>query len=158
MLIEFFKTLIMPMVVGFVGSLLFIKILIPLATRLGLVDVPGGRKQHLYQTPLIGGIAMFLSFGVSILLFDISLHMYRAFLASAFLLVFTGVLDDFHELTPRFRLFVQVVTGAIMVIWGNVTLHDLGNFLYLDNIHLDFTTSLIISICAVIGIIMPLIC
>ena len=36
-------------------------VLRPAAVALGLVDVPGGRKSHVGEVPVIGGIAMFLA-------------------------------------------------------------------------------------------------
>ena len=37
---------------------LMIRVMIPIAHRLGLVDRPGGRKAHARATPSIGGLAM----------------------------------------------------------------------------------------------------
>ena len=33
----------------------------PLALRLHITDTPGGRKQHIGEIPLVGGIAIFVS-------------------------------------------------------------------------------------------------
>lgn len=40
-------------------TLFAIFLLKPIAHHFGLVDIPGGRKQHGQHTPLIGGIAIF---------------------------------------------------------------------------------------------------
>jgi UDP-N-acetylmuramyl pentapeptide phosphotransferase/UDP-N-acetylglucosamine-1-phosphate transferase len=40
-----------------------------LASRIGLVDHPGGRKIHLKQKPLVGGLAMSLAVAIIGLLF-----------------------------------------------------------------------------------------
>ena len=45
----------------------FVKLFKPVAIRVGLVDLPGGRKQHEGTVPLIGGLAMFLGFAFSAL-------------------------------------------------------------------------------------------
>ena len=42
-------------------SAIFVVALIGPARRFGLVDHPAGRKNHSVSTPLIGGIAIFLS-------------------------------------------------------------------------------------------------
>ena len=42
----------------FFVSIAGIHILIPVSMRLGLVDTPGGRKQHEVHTPLIGGLTI----------------------------------------------------------------------------------------------------
>ena len=46
---------------GFISSVVIMNLLLPLAWRVGLVDNPGGRKQHASPTPLIGGLAIYLT-------------------------------------------------------------------------------------------------
>jgi UDP-GlcNAc:undecaprenyl-phosphate GlcNAc-1-phosphate transferase len=124
----------------------------PLAIRLKLVDEPGGRKTHEGNIPLIGGIAMFFGFGFSLLTLNVSLSDYRCLIAGCVLLVGTGVLDDFHELGPRARLFIQLCVAIMMVMWGNNTLFDLGNLFYIGNIHLGLL-SFPITVVAVLAVI-----
>jgi UDP-GlcNAc:undecaprenyl-phosphate GlcNAc-1-phosphate transferase len=40
------------------------------SSKIGLVDHPGGRKQHSSPTPTIGGLAMFISVAVVTYFFD----------------------------------------------------------------------------------------
>ena len=153
-MIEFIsENLLFPFILAFICTLIFNILLIPLATRLGLVDIPGGRKLHQAPTPLVGGIAMFLAFGMACLCTAISLKDYRAFSAISLLLVFTGVLDDFHELSPKSRLFVQIFSGLLMVLWGKVILLSLGGLFTPHEVQIHFVLGLIISICAVVGVI-----
>jgi len=133
--------------------IIFVVLLMPLASRLGLVDVPGGRKLHQVPTPLVGGIAMFLAFSLACLCTTISLKDYRAFSAISLLLVFTGVLDDFHELSAKSRLMIQIFSGILMVVWGKVILLDLGTLITPHEIKVHFALGLIISMSAVIGVI-----
>lgn len=51
--------LALAVVVPFVAALVFTRILIAFAPRMGLVDVPSARKDHAKVTPLGGGIAIF---------------------------------------------------------------------------------------------------
>ena len=60
------------LVVAFSLTTVFMFMLRPLATSAGLVDRPGGRKSHIGEVPIIGGIAMFIGlFG--------GLHVYTGF-------------------------------------------------------------------------------
>lgn len=104
--------------IAFFVTLLCIFLLKPLALRLGLVDVPNDRKHHQYHTPLIGGLAMFMGFLAALLTLPISLQHYRSFIAGSALLVFVGLLDDFHELSPRSRFFAQIFALLLMYFWG----------------------------------------
>lgn len=137
---------------AFITTFICLWLLQPLAIRIGLVDSPRGRKQHEGHVPLIGGIAIFLGFLFSLLTLSISLLPFRSFIAGCALLVFIGVLDDFHELSARARFVAQAVAGLIMVLWGKVTLHSFGNLVFLGNLHLGIL-SLPITVLAVIGII-----
>lgn len=120
----------------FSATVLCILLLKPLAIRIGLVDTPGGRKQHQHATPLIGGIAMFLGILTAMTLLPISLQAYRGFVVACGLMVFVGVLDDFHELSPRGRLLAQVLALCIMIFWADIRLDNLGNLFGFGDINL----------------------
>ena len=111
---------------GFALTLLLLGFLRPVATRIGLVDRPDSRKQHVGQVPLIGGLAMFCGFTLAALTMDQSLTAYRSFFAAAGILVVVGVLDDLRELTSAARFGAQIVAAGLMAWWGGVALHDLG--------------------------------
>lgn len=128
-LIAEFEAISLSIVVAFVLTTLFIWILRPLAIRLGLVDHPNHRKQHIGSIPLIGGVSMYLGFVFAILTLNISLRDYRSFLAGAGLLVIVGILDDFHELTPRKKFVAQVIAILLMISWGGVMITDLGDII-----------------------------
>lgn len=112
---------------GFVATALLIEIFAPVAGRIGLVDHPGGRKQHTRSTPLIGGLAMFVGFAFAALTLGISLGTFRPLFAGALILVVVGVLDDLHDLSPNAKLIAQITASALMALWGGVLLADLGH-------------------------------
>ena len=47
---------------AFVVTIMVLRFLATIAPRIGLVDKPGGRKQHEVPTPVVGGLAMFCGF------------------------------------------------------------------------------------------------
>jgi UDP-GlcNAc:undecaprenyl-phosphate GlcNAc-1-phosphate transferase len=96
------------------------------AEKIGLVDHPDDRKHHDGQIPLIGGIAMFIGFGFTLLTLDIPLNPYRGLFAGAMLLIVVGVLDDLHELSSTVRFLAQIIAAIAMAEWGGVRLLDLG--------------------------------
>ena len=103
-----------------------LRLLGPLAKRIGLVDEPGGRKPHEGSVPLIGGVAMFCGFALAALTLDMGLAAYRSFFAAAAILVVVGILDDMHELSSRARFGAQILAAVLMAYWGGVVLGDLG--------------------------------
>ncbi|MEM1243437.1 MAG: MraY family glycosyltransferase [Pseudomonadota bacterium] len=138
--------------IAFFVTILSIQILRPLALRVGLVDRPGGRKNHNHNVPLVGGIAMFVGISFALLSINYSLLPWRSFIAAIALLIITGILDDFHELTAKVRFLAQIFAGGLMVIWGKNYIVDFGNLLFLGNIHLGYL-GMPITIFAVVGVI-----
>lgn len=119
-------------------TLITLFLLKPIAERLGLVDIPGGRKIHTHHTPLIGGIGVFM--GMLSLVF-VSSESFTTLLplygASALLLV-VGILDDRHDLPPNIRLAVHLLAGTLMIFWGGNKLTNLGDLLFLGDINLGY--------------------
>ena len=120
------RVVALSVIVAFVVTALLIWLIRPLALRLGLVDHPNHRKQHTGSVPLIGGIAMYLGFTFAVLTLNISLRDYRSFLAGAGLLIIIGLLDDFHELTPKKKFTAQIVAVVLMISWGELIIWQLG--------------------------------
>jgi UDP-GlcNAc:undecaprenyl-phosphate GlcNAc-1-phosphate transferase len=98
----------------------------PFAYRIGLLDSPGARKTHRGEVPMIGGLAMFIGFAISVLTLDSGLFELRAFFAASAFLVLVGILDDLHELSSRARFAAQILAAILMIEWGRVVLVDLG--------------------------------
>jgi len=102
-------------------------ILIPITTRIGLVDKPCSRKQHNGNVPLIGGLAIAISLlSVWLYYFEWNPTLLALVLASV-LMVSTGVLDDRFDLSVRLRIVMQLVASSIIVIGGGIEISSLGN-------------------------------
>ena len=139
------------------GMTLFLLLMLrPVATRIGLVDHPGERKLHGGAVPLIGGIAMFIAFCLSVLTLDIPITGLRAFFAGSLILVVIGILDDMHELTARTRFTVQIIATAIMAVWGGVVLNDFGHLLSSEFVFELYWLAVPVTVFAAIGVIIAL--
>lgn len=97
------------------------------AERLGLIDLPGGRKRHEQATPLTGGLAIAASlFGA--LSFSLSaMGQYQVLLVAIALLAAVGVLDDRGRLGSQPKLFAQIAAALLMTSWGGHFLSSLGD-------------------------------
>jgi UDP-GlcNAc:undecaprenyl-phosphate GlcNAc-1-phosphate transferase len=125
----------------------------PLSLRLSLIDTPDIRKKHQGNIPLIGGLAMLIGLLAGLLTLPISLQHYRSFIAGLALLVFVGLLDDFHELSAKSRFFAQIAAMLLMIFWGNIQITHLGKLISLHTIYLGHYTSLLVTLIAGLGII-----
>ncbi len=121
-------------------SALSIHVMAPVAVKLGLTDKPGGRKHHEHATPLVGGIAIYLSLLVSGLL----LKWYELgdfnflFIAAGGALVLTGLIDDYCELSIRIRMGVQALASLVMILMAGIVLNDLGAIVSTDLLMLGY--------------------
>lgn len=131
--------MILPSLVALFITLYAGYLLQPVAKHLGLIDAPGGRKQHDRETPLVGGIAMFLGFAFALLTLSISLADFRGLIAGCALLVIVGVLDDLHEIPHYARLVGQAGAGLCLVFFGSTALTSLGNLTGSGVIELNYT-------------------
>lgn len=114
-------------IVSFLVTIFSIALLKPVAYKIGLIDIPGGRKQHTGSIPLIGGVAMLIGSFAGLLLLPISLQPFRGLIFGSALLVFVGVLDDIHEISPRGRLIAQIFALCVMIFWSKIQLYHLGD-------------------------------
>ena len=131
-------SLLLSMIAGGFVTAICIRLLQPIALRIGLVDTPGGRKKHQHPIPLIGGIAIFMGFCFSLLCLNISLHEFRGLLAGSGVLLLIGIMDDFHELTPKIRLIGQCLASLLLMEIGHLSVLHLGNLFFLGGVDLGW--------------------
>ena len=112
--------------VAFFASLIIILIMRPLARKLGLMDAPGGRKTHTRDTPLIGGIGIFIGLLAGCLLSPEVMRQYQPLLAISCLLLITGLIDDYYPLPALARMAIQIIAAWLMASWGDNPLLTLG--------------------------------
>ena len=98
----------------------------PLAFRLHLTDNPGGRKRHLGEIPLVGGIAMLIGILVTAMV-ALKPASEGAFLFSTVLLVSVGVIDDRYDTRASTRLAAQLCAALVMMLGGGLYLRDIGD-------------------------------
>ncbi len=115
----------------------------PLATHIGLVDMPGGRKTHVNSIPLIGGISLFIGFCFMLMSLKYSLLPYRGLLAGSAILLLIGVLDDLHELKPKIRLVGQLLAVICLIHWGHMKVSNLGDLFFMGVTHVTLLSYVI---------------
>ncbi len=86
-----------------------------IAKKLGVLDHPKERGMHKKATPLLGGIAMYLSFVAAVLLqMDYSEQLKGVLIAST-MIFFVGLLDDLFDLQAIWKLIVQVAACVVLM-------------------------------------------
>lgn len=116
-----------PAAVGLVTTVALMLALRPLAAVGGLVDHPGGRKSHIGDVPVIGGIAMFFGMAAGLALVPGSSSQYLFMLLAGGLLLGVGVIDDRSDLSIYVRLGAQIIAATVMVFGGELVVRQIGN-------------------------------
>ena len=106
---------------AFAVSFLMCPLVKSFAYKIGAIDVPkDNRRMHKKPVPRLGGLAIFLGFMVSILLFVRIDHQLRGILLGASIIVVLGVVDDMSPLRAYFKFCVQVAAALVAVFHGVV--------------------------------------
>lgn len=141
---------ILPLFSSFIFSFLAIQMVKPLAIKVGLVDIPKGRKKHDGHIPLIGGVAIYFGVLISSLLFLELNKEFGIFIICASLILFLGVLDDRYDLSVRIRVIAQIIVALIMVHGANLYLKTFGSIFGFFEVQLG-VMGIVVTIVAVIG-------
>jgi UDP-GlcNAc:undecaprenyl-phosphate GlcNAc-1-phosphate transferase len=107
-------------------AMVVVAILARYAPALGLVDHPGGRKDHSSPVPAVGGIALAITLLAGEWFLGDAL-VPPFFLGAAAILVVVSVWDDRRELHHVPRFAGQIAAVLVMVYGAGVVLHSVGN-------------------------------
>ena len=115
----------------FAISLLLIPKIRSIAIKLNLSDAPDNRSSHTAPVPTFGGVIFYVSY-IVILFFAQNLdvnHVSVTLLASISVLFFTGLLDDFRNLSPKIKFLFQIIGVAILMFQPDFRIVSLHGFL-----------------------------
>jgi UDP-GlcNAc:undecaprenyl-phosphate/decaprenyl-phosphate GlcNAc-1-phosphate transferase len=131
-------------VTSFVISFLILPVVIKYSLRKNLVDVPGRRKIHKKITPSLGGIAIFMGFFVSTLVWiefanwgDI-----KFIIVALFLVFFIGVRDDLVPIPASIKLMGQIIAASLLLFFMDLRLTGFYGILRVHEIPLPFSYAL----------------
>ena len=137
-------------IVTFLASLILVPIVKKIALHINAMDEPNARKIHKVPMPRLGGLAIFLAFLLGYMLYgEISTQM-LSILIGSFLLILVGIVDDIHSVKARYKLIVQIVAAAIVVLYGDLSFTELSVFGY--NIYFNDFFGSLLSIIFIVAI------
>ena len=126
----------------FLGTFMISYFLIPKirakALKLNLKDTPDIRSSHTLPVPTFGGIVFYISY-ILILFSAQSLdtnHVSITLIASISILFFTGLLDDFKNLSPKIKFLCQIIGVAILMFQPDFRILSFHGFMGIDEIPL----------------------
>lgn len=145
--------ILLSLVIGFVIVSYFIPKIIFVSREKKLFDVPNERSASRVITPNLGGIAIFAGFYVSL---TVALHSFNTqsitpLLLAAVVMFLIGLKDDLIGLSPRKKLFFQVLTAMYLIFLGGVRISNLHGIMGIYEI--DTFSGSVISLLAIVGIV-----
>ena len=114
-------------ILTFLSSIRMFPVIIHIVRTKNIMDIPGGRKIHTTNIPTLGGIGLFASFSLCLIIFGISIGLERpdlikllSLLGATILLLFMGVKDDLIAISPKKKLTSQLIASAIVIFMTDV--------------------------------------
>jgi UDP-GlcNAc:undecaprenyl-phosphate GlcNAc-1-phosphate transferase len=139
--------------ISFALTFAAILVLLSLAPRLGLLDLPDHRKHHEGAVPTVGGVALYFVLMVLFLTGTATSSATAPLLIAASIITLIGVIDDRNAINPFWRLLVQIVVALIVVYGADLRLEHLGSLTFSgERIYLgQFDTT--VTIIGIVGVI-----
>ena len=147
---------LLALVTALVVSFLMTPIVKTFAYKVGAIDVPkDARRMHKVPIPRLGGLAIFIGFMVSILLFlDIRGNtQMQSILLGAVIIVVLGVVDDIMALPALLKFVVQILAalvpatnGVQILAFSNPNVFSENLYWVLGNLSIPITVLWIVAI------------
>ena len=145
---------VLALLVALVVSFLMTPVVKTFAYKVGAIDVPkDARRMHKIPIPRLGGLAIFIGFIVSILLFVKITPEMQSILLGAVIIVVLGVVDDIMALPALLKFVVQIVAALIpalngvqIIAFSNPNSFSDNIYWVLGNLSIPFTVLWIVAI------------
>jgi len=113
--------------VSFIITFLAIPIILQVAEKKNLFDIPDERKLHTSPVASLGGVGIFAGFLLASLL-SIQGYMnpeFQYFFAAALVIFFLGLKDDLMILSPLKKFIGQIIAASILIHLGHIRLDSM---------------------------------
>lgn len=131
-------------------SLVITPMFIKLAFKIKATDKPNHRKQHTELVPTLGGLVIFTSFLIGILMLQPYNEYHVAIIVASFIIIVHSVVDDIYNLTPKVKFVFQLSAALLIVYWGGLQV-ELVDLPFVGQIELGFL-SIIVTLIWIIGL------
>jgi len=104
---------------SFIISLLLTPVMIKVAPKLGALDIPkDNRRMHKKPIPLLGGVSLYISVIIGLILFVPLTTEMKAVIVGATVMFLAGIKDDIKGTTAKEKLIYQLIAASIVIAFG----------------------------------------
>jgi len=131
----------LPFAIAFILSLVFTLLVKKVALKYKVIDSPDKpRKIHQRAVPLLGGVAIFLSFFITLFIFKEEIlarglisSQIISFFIGALIIVLGGLADDKYNLKPKHQIILPLM-AILIVILGGINVEKITNPIEMDGL------------------------
>lgn len=144
--------LILTLSISFLISLLLTPLMIVLAKKKNIYDIPNERKEHQTLIPLLGGVPICIATSITVIIFSSSINKYiiPTMVLGSMIVSGMGLIDDIISLSAKRRMVLLFIL-ALIVYYGSIQCNINGNGIINGNILNNIIFS-IFSIVWIVGI------
>ena len=112
--------LFLPLLMAFIITAALSPLAGRFAVKMGVVDKPDKRKVHAEAMPLMGGLAIFAGFWITVVCTQPLTKEIAALGAGGLLILVSGVWDDSRDIRPAVKILFQMAAALIAVYFGGL--------------------------------------
>lgn len=124
------------------------------AQKVGAMDVPNEeRRVHDHPIPRMGGLAIFLGFLLSVVLFADITRQIQGVLLGSIIIIIVGAIDDVVSLRAGVKFIFQIIAALVAVYYGviinvvmNPNIFSSSEYLFLGSFSIPLTVIWIVAI------------
>ena len=123
LLVKYYMTLF---VVALFATWWIFKRVLKISLMKNIVDNPEARKLQKIPVPVLGGIAVFFGIAVALTVTKLTFDTNSLFpiMGVMTIMLYTGIMDDILNLTPRLRLLVEVLVILLLMFTNDYSIND----------------------------------
>lgn len=131
-------------------SLIITPMFIKFAFKIKATDKPDHRKVHTDPIPTLGGLVIFISFLVGLVILQPYNEYHISIIVASFIIIGHSVVDDIYNLTPKIKFIFQLSAALLIVFWGGLQV-ELVNLPFGGQVELGFFSS-VVTLIWIIGL------
>ena len=132
-------------------TVLLMPIVINLACRVNIMDIPDARKIHCDPIPRIGGVAMAIGAFIPIILWAPPDKFVTSILLGGGFLVVFGLVDDIKNIGFKLKFTGQIIAALVVILYGGIQIKSLG-FMMPSGYHLPNWASITLTLLVIVAV------
>ncbi len=128
--------------VSFIVTFLAIPIVLQVAEKKKLYDIPDERKLHTRPVASLGGVGIFAGFLLAALLSVQGIFEFQYFVAAALVIFFLGLKDDLMILSASKKFIGQIIAASILIHLGDIRLESMHGLFGFEKVSEGFSLAL----------------